>query len=482
MFNFKEPAVTGFSCSAEDAVIAGEGDIRINASHPEQWRLVLPEEIEILSAATIPGQKIFHVKSRIAGFRNAYPVFAVAEGVTDGKHSAAMCSGMLYVNTESNSISGKGRISSGLLLVLVLIFLIVFICLLNKTGTRLNDALLKYSGRMFFIAISYYVLKNLDAWLNSSLQYFDWRPYRYLINVFAHNLNGGNYQNFFYYFIDAYFIICLLFVFPYYYWRDRKWPVAGDKYVSFLKTLWSVISIFRKEGIYWNRQSKLGMLTIFVKFFFVPLMVSWSINNIFHIRNLIISPPQWNLYTLNAFLTDLFILIDTAIFAFGYLIESRFLRNEIKSVEPTFLGWLVCLWCYPPFNVFSFKPFDYPLVDISISSPQWVHAVMTCVITSLWGIFAWASAALCFKGSNLTNRGIVKSGPYCFVRHPAYTAKVLIWIIQGVFFAQFTAGILIAFAVIYFLRAWTEERHLSLDADYLEYKKAVKWRFVPGLI
>jgi protein-S-isoprenylcysteine O-methyltransferase Ste14 len=106
---------------------------------------------------------------------------------------------------------------------------------------------------------------------------------------------------------------------------------------------------------------------------------------------------------------------------------------------------------------------------------------MTCLISALWGIFAWASVSLGFKGSNLTNRGIVASGPYRFVRHPAYTAKVLLWIIQGIFFAQFTTGILMAFLIIYFLRAWTEERHLSLDPDYLEYRKKVKWRYIPGL-
>jgi len=106
---------------------------------------------------------------------------------------------------------------------------------------------------------------------------------------------------------------------------------------------------------------------------------------------------------------------------------------------------------------------------------------MTCLISLLWGIFAWASVALGFKASNLTNRGIVASGPYRFVRHPAYVAKVLIWLIQGIFFAQYTAGILLGFMIIYYLRAWTEERHLSRDPDYLAYKKKVRWMLVPGI-
>jgi protein-S-isoprenylcysteine O-methyltransferase Ste14 len=59
---------------------------------------------------------------------------------------------------------------------------------------------------------------------------------------------------------------------------------------------------------------------------------------------------------------------------------------------------------------------------------------------------------------------------------------MLIWIIQGMFFAQFGLVILAGFAVIYFLRAWTEERHLSMDPDYLEYKNLVRWRFIPGVV
>jgi protein-S-isoprenylcysteine O-methyltransferase Ste14 len=100
----------------------------------------------------------------------------------------------------------------------------------------------------------------------------------------------------------------------------------------------------------------------------------------------------------------------------------------------------------------------------------------------LWGIFVWASISLGFKASNLTNRGIVKTGPYRFVRHPAYAAKVLIWIIQGIFFGQFGIFIMLGFMLIYFLRAWTEERHLSMDPDYVEYMRLVKWRFIPGII
>ncbi|MEI6126519.1 MAG: isoprenylcysteine carboxylmethyltransferase family protein, partial [Pseudomonadota bacterium] len=280
---------------------------------------------------------------------------------------------------------------------------------------------------------------------------------------------------------DYYLGACAILALPWLYFLDGETPLEKDKYACFLATLFTLGSVFKGIKPYWNYQCRLGMLTLFVKLFYIPYLTSWAINNTFHQKNLMAS-FHGDLETVNAFLVALFIYIDTVIFAFGYMVEAGFLKNKIKSVEPTLLGWVVCLWCYPPFNVFSFKAFDQPIVSMAHEYPGWVHACMTCLISALWGIFTWASLALGFKASNLTNRGIVASGPYRFARHPAYTAKVAIWIIQGIFFSQFTMGILLGFVAIYFLRAWTEERHLSRDPEYLAYKKKVRWMFIPGVV
>jgi len=482
LFHFRDPAQLNASCIAENATLDGNGSIVIRSDNQAPWTLVLPEEIEILSQEAFPDRKEFRIKNRVSGFRNTYPFFAVAEEETGNRHFTSMCAGTLSVNAGSPMQSSRGHLPSGLLLLLsATFFLTMAAFIINRSTTTFTSAFQKYLTRMFFITAAYFILKNAAAWPNYSMEHIDWLPYRYITGFFLTSLNSGNYQYFFDYFIDVYLMACLFLTFPYLYYFDRDRSVGEDKYVSFFRTILSVFNVFRGQRIYWNKLSRLGMLTIFVKFFFAPLLVSWSINNMLHIGNAP-SMLQWEFQTINAFMVDLLILTDTAIFAFGYIIESRSLRSEIKSVEPTFFGWLVCLWCYPPFNAFSFRPFDYPIINISISSPQWVHIVMTCVLTFLWGIFTWASVALGFKASNLTNRGIVKTGPYRYVRHPAYTVKILIWLIQGIFFSQFGLGILLAFTVIYILRAWTEERHLSMDTDYEEYRKMVKWRFVPGLI
>jgi protein-S-isoprenylcysteine O-methyltransferase Ste14 len=41
---------------------------------------------------------------------------------------------------------------------------------------------------------------------------------------------------------------------------------------------------------------------------------------------------------------------------------------------------------------------------------------------------------------------------------------------------------LLAWHVVYILRALTEERHLMRDPDYREYARKVKFRFIPGVI
>ncbi len=482
MFNYLEPAGLDTTCFPEKATIHDKGDIIVKSSRPDILRLILPDEVKIISVSTFPGKRIFHVKTSVAGFRNRYTFFAVAEEVVDGKHHSIMRQTVLETGFKNTVSSKRGNLPSSILLAQALIFLFSSWYLLKtcRSETGFSATLTKYTSRMFYITFFYFCLKNIHTWLDFSLSLISWDPANYLLGVMRDNFTGPNYNYFFQYFIDYYWGACLLLSFPYLYYCDSDKPLCRDKYSCFLKTLLSVFNLFRGKKIYWNYYSRLGMLTIGVKVFYIPYLVSWVINNTFHQSNLAAS-FRWDLQTVNSFLVALFIYTDTIIYSFGYLVESKFLKNRIKSVEPTFFGWVVCLWCYPPFNVFSFRLFDYPVINIAREYPLWATTAMTCAVSLLWGVFTWASVALGFKASNLTNRGIVSSGPYCFVRHPAYSAKLLLWLIQGVFFARFGVGILLGFILIYFLRAWTEERHLSLDPEYIKYKKKVPWKFIPGV-
>lgn len=483
LYHYIEPAPLNISCSIDAASISGSGDITLRASQLEIWELILPDEIVVTGSMTLPDRKIFHVAAVVPDVQCSYALFAVAEKTAEGKHAAALVSGKLTNKAQQDAGWTRGRISSLALACQVLLFASIayYFLMLRQPAARLTTAFTKYACRMLFLTGCYFFLKHADAWVDAMLSCTPWDSVRQVMIAVRDNFRGSNYEYFFRYVVDYYWGVCLLLTLPYLFFLDAETPLAKDKYACFLKTIFTVGNWFRGKKPYWNYESRLGMLTIFVKLFYIPYLTSWAINNTFHQKNLAAS-FHWDIATVNAFLVSLFVYIDTAVYAFGYIVEAGFLKNRIKSVEPTVLGWVVCLWCYPPFNIFSFTIFDYPLISINHEYPPWVQVWITCLISVLWGIFAWASVALGFKASNLTNRGIVATGPYRYVRHPAYTAKVIIWIVQGIFFAQYTVGILLGFILIYYLRAWTEERHLSRDPDYLAYKKKVARMFVPGVL
>jgi len=198
-------------------------------------------------------------------------------------------------------------------------------------------------------------------------------------------------------------------------------------------------------------------------------------------------------------------LLDCCLFCFGYHAEARWLRNEVRYVETSLSGLLVCLLCYPPFNSVTGAFLGSSNEDVNILFRGDLHHPLTWVLRGLaMGallLLTAASLSLFTKASNLTNRGIVDWGPYRWVRHPGYVGKNLFWLITliPVFFAVdssnpefpwgdhlvFCAGRVAGFAgwcAIYVLRALTEERLLLRDPEYQEYCRRVSYRFIPGLI
>jgi protein-S-isoprenylcysteine O-methyltransferase Ste14 len=223
-------------------------------------------------------------------------------------------------------------------------------------------------------------------------------------------------------------------------------------------------------------------LSILVKFVFLPLISSWCIENIGNLIRLF-HEYRPGFQAVNNIIVSTIFVIDTAIYTFGYSFESVKLDNKIRSVDRTFLGWLVCLWCYPPLNGFSFAWTASLLpLRLKVVLPVWALTAVLSLITLLWVIYVAASIALGARASNLTNRGTVDRFPYSIVRHPAYSSKNLVWTLQFIFFSQFALGTLLLSYLIYYLRAWTEEQHLSRDPEYSDYKSRVRWRLFPGVL
>ncbi len=248
--------------------------------------------------------------------------------------------------------------------------------------------------------------------------------------------------------------------------------------------------IFRLKFKEITRQEKVALLFVLVKIFFLPIMLNFSIQN-FHsfisqIANLkyfsqLLTIKNFNLVLFPFFLTTIF-LIDTLWFAFGYITEAGFLKNKIISVEPTIFGWAVALACYPPFNSFLVKYINWYANDYAIFSSETITFFIRLTIIFFLLIYVFATLSLGTRCSNLTNRGIVTKFPYSIIRHPAYISKNLAWWLTIIPVFSLPAVLsMSAWSFIYHLRSITEEKHLSKDTNYIEYKNKVKWRYVPGV-
>ena len=178
---------------------------------------------------------------------------------------------------------------------------------------------------------------------------------------------------------------------------------------------------------------------------------------------------------------DLVFFIDCGTALIGYSLESRWLGNKTRSVEPTFLGWAAALSCYPPYNnvLGTYLPLENGVQHITNEDTL---LALKAVTVLLFTIYASATVAFGFKFSNLTNRGIISRGPYRYVRHPAYVTKCTAWWLEHLPTMTLTkAFFLTCLCGVYALRAWTEERHLSMDPEYVAYKKKVPWVLLPGV-
>ncbi len=472
-----------------------EGTITLEAAEPESWTLVLPEEVEVLADETAMTVRSWRVRGRNTDFTNTYPIFAYRQDDAGGGRSLELVQGSLRMDFRSAHYA-RGAIPQPVLLGLVAaggLAALGWLAIVQPRGA-VGSLVAKFIARVWLLFLGYAVLRELPV-ICGVLQQLPWVG-RFFDIAKAFTL-GPEYRRFFTpqgwlpLGIADLYCVAVIVVSPVYSWFcDRETSWRDDKYAAFAAYVFSLPLRMERALRFaavreWRGPAKLGFLTCCVKVFFIPLLCAWVIQNSQHMANLTRS-LDWSWPLINRYLREACIFVDTAVFCVGYTVEAVFLRNRIRSVEPTFLGWMVCLWCYPPFNAVSFQPFTANAWNVSLRVGWLQHEIWATIgqalITASWVIFAWASVALGFKASNLTNRGIVTSGPYRFCRHPAYTVKILGWVVGAVFFAEHGAMGLLGLALIYFLRAWTEERHLGLDPEYRAYCAKVRWRFLPGVV
>ena len=223
-----------------------------------------------------------------------------------------------------------------------------------------------------------------------------------------------------------------------------------------------------------------------VKGFFIPLMTGYALQDIrwFLSADILAELQSPGGYY---FLASRFIFfIDVVFAAVGYLCALRLIGAHIRSTEPTLLGWVVCIICYEPFwaplsrNFFAYEEGYYWndwLAGHPVAWVIWSGSILICLM-----VYVWASITFGISFSNLTNRGILTNGPYRWLKHPHYVSKNISWWLISVPFltnqspevAVRNCLLLSGVNIIYFLRAVTEERHLSMDPAYVEYRNWIE--------
>ena len=221
--------------------------------------------------------------------------------------------------------------------------------------------------------------------------------------------------------------------------------------------------------------------TWLVKAFFLPLMLVWMHGESRNLIRFDFSTVDWSNLRLYDFLYSLIFGVDLILATVGYILSFRVIDTHVRSAEPTMTGWVVALFCYQPFYGLMEAQFVRYSSDFAFGSwlAPWQGAriAWAALIATLISIYTLGTVAFGVRFSNLTHRGILTNGPYRFTKHPAYVAKNISWWLISIPFIPHT-GVLDAIRhsmllgcinTMYFLRARTEERHLSRDPTYVAY-------------
>jgi len=267
---------------------------------------------------------------------------------------------------------------------------------------------------------------------------------------------------------------------PYFVIVDRLLTEPQDGYWHFGRMLLGLVGGRERFPYDW-RYAYDFVTGWLVKLFFLPLMFSYLTFEVAGLATFDYAKIFSTQTALYDFLYSFLYAVDLVFATCGYIMTLKLTNSHIKSTEPTLVGWLVCIACYQPFASIVFD--QYLNYDDGLFWGRWLfnnppaYLAWAAVIVVLITIYSLASVSLGFRFSNLTYRGLATSGPYRLTKHPAYISKNLSWWLISIPFVPSTDAVqavklcLLLFGVniLYYLRARTEENHLSNYPEYVAY-------------
>ncbi len=280
-------------------------------------------------------------------------------------------------------------------------------------------------------------------------------------------------------FIKSILIVSSILAIPYFALMDA---LVGERDAYWIIGSWLCFDL---KQIKPNRGENLKLikqhcLVWIVKGYFIPVCF---INLEFFLSTLL------NIHAMNIFAdvqmmflwcVTLLFSLDFFVALLGYLLTLRLFNIEVRSVESTWFGWIICIICYEPFTRYllhipSLQDQSMWLLWIKSQSLLWVWCSL---LIFLLAMYVWGTVSFGVRFSNLTHRGIITNGPFRFTKHPNYVFKNLFWWLACFPFAIFMGDwlhtmyvvlIMIVLNLVYYYRAKTEENHLSKDPTYVQY-------------
>lgn len=258
-------------------------------------------------------------------------------------------------------------------------------------------------------------------------------------------------------------------------WAERISPSDCDGYARLGQL------IMRERHWQWSEQKEL-LLAWLVKLIFIPLMYSWLM-----MATEDLLAFNWSLAP-SFLIKGLFmygLAADLLIATAGYLFATRLLGNAVISTDKTWGGWVICLLCYPPL-IWIYQQVMQQSNNLVwtdwLQPDQLLFWFWAAAVTLTWIIYWLSTLHFGLRFANLSWRGLVSTGPYRWVKHPAYLSKNLYWWLYLVPFYGVTSSYelirnflgLCFVSLVYFLRAYTEERHLMQFAEYRNYVELIR--------
>jgi protein-S-isoprenylcysteine O-methyltransferase Ste14 len=169
------------------------------------------------------------------------------------------------------------------------------------------------------------------------------------------------------------------------------------------------------------------------------------------------------------------------------LIEPDLVRERMRpgGRRPSPGYWLASLLFFADLAVAGL---DRGRLHWSDSVPAWLRAAALLLFLLGWVPVIWAMRVNRFFSSAVriqSERGhhVISDGPYRFVRHPGYTAGLVIFLASGVALGSWLAAAICWMSVpILLWRTIKEDRMLHAGlSGYAEYAARVKWRLLPGV-